>query len=134
MAEALGKAALAALARAKSKQHRAAVPKWAQRIAPAATTNEPAPVMERPAPQGQRLDRVLYLQGRRETAELLRTMVKTIERQGSAEEVFARLRKGAESKPASYAVGVEELLVEVEALVARHEMQNQQNVALDSWR
>lgn len=134
MAEGLGNAALAALARAKSKQRRGPAPKRAQRTSPVATIQEQAPDLERPAPQGQRLDRVLYLQGRRETAELLRTMLKALEHQGSAAEVFARLRKGAESKPASYAVGVEELLVEVEALMTRHEINNPRNVARESWR
>lgn len=88
----------------------------------------------RVAPAGQRVDQVLFRQGRIETAELLSTMLGMIEYQGAAAEVIARLRKGAETKPASYAAGVESLLEEVAALVARHEMNNPQNVARESWR
>lgn len=88
----------------------------------------------RVAPAGQRVDQVLFRQGRIETAELLSTMLGMIEHRGAAAEVIARLRKGAESKPASYAAGVEALLEEVAALVARHEMNNPRNVARDSWR
>lgn len=83
---------------------------------------------------GQRVDQVLFRQGRIETAELLSTMLGMIEYQGAAAEVIARLRKGAESKPASYAAGVESLLEEVAGLVARHEMNNPRNVARESWR
>lgn len=83
---------------------------------------------------GQRVDQVLFRQGRIDTAELLSTMLGMIEYQGAAAEVIARLRKGAESKPASYAAGVESLLEEVAALVARHEMNNPRNVARESWR
>ncbi|WP_156356608.1 hypothetical protein [Pseudomonas sp. NBRC 111135] len=78
---------------------------------------------------GQRVDQVLFRQGRIETAELLSTMLGMIEYQGAAAEVIARLRKGAETKPASYAAGVESLLEEVAALVARHEMAQRENVA-----
>lgn len=88
----------------------------------------------RVAPAGQRIDQVLFRQGRIETAELLSTMLGMIEHQGAAAEVIARLRKGAESKPASYAAGVEALLDEVAAMVARHEMNNPRNVARESWR
>lgn len=88
----------------------------------------------RVAPAGQRIDQVLFRQGRIETAELLSTMLGMIEYQGAAAEVIARLRKGAEAKPASYAAGVEALLDEVAAMVARHEMNNPQNVARESWR
>lgn len=88
----------------------------------------------RVAPAGQRVDQVLFRQGRMETAELLSTMLGMIEYQGAAAEVIARLRKGAESKPASYAAGVESLLEEVAELVARHEMNNPRNVARESWR
>ncbi|MDH0291428.1 hypothetical protein N7414_20070 [Pseudomonas sp. GD04087] len=88
----------------------------------------------RVAPAGQRVDQVLFRQGRIETAELLSTMLGMIEHRGAAAEVIARLRKGAESKPASYAAGVEALLEEVAAMVARHEMNNPQNVARESWR
>lgn len=88
----------------------------------------------RVAPAGQRVDQVLFRQGRIETAELLSTMLGLIEHQGAAAEVIARLRKGAEAKPASYAAGVESLLEEVAALVARHEMNNPRNVARESWR
>lgn len=88
----------------------------------------------RAAPAGQRIDQVLYRQGRAETADLLRTMLGVIEHRGAAAEVIARLRKGAEAKPASYAAGVEALLDEVAAMVARHEMNNPQNVARESWR
>lgn len=88
----------------------------------------------RVAPAGQRIDQVLFRQGRIETAELLTTMLGMIEYQGAAAEVIARLRKGAEAKPASYAAGVEALLDEVAAMVARHEMNNPQNVARESWR
>lgn len=88
----------------------------------------------RVAPAGQRVDQVLFRQGRIETAELLSTMLGMIEYQGAAAEVIARLRKGAEAKPASYAAGVEALLDEVAAMVARHEMNNPQNVARESWR
>lgn len=88
----------------------------------------------RVAPAGQRVDQVLFRQGRIETAELLSTMLGMIEYQGAAAEVIARLRKGAETKPASYAAGVESLLEEVAALVARHEMNNPRNVARESWR
>lgn len=88
----------------------------------------------RVAPAGQRIDQVLFRQGRIETAELLSTMLGMIEYQGAAAEVIARLRKGAEAKPASYAAGVEALLNEVAAMVARHEMNNPQNVARESWR
>lgn len=80
-------------------------------------------------PAGQRVDQVLFRQGRIETAELLSTMLGMIEYQGAAAEVIARLRKGAEAKPASYAAGVESLLEEVAALVARHEMAQRENVA-----
>ncbi|WP_440467152.1 hypothetical protein ACKI1H_29355 [Pseudomonas sp. YH-1] len=83
---------------------------------------------------GQRVDQVLFRQGRIDTAELLSTMLGMIEYQGAAAEVIARLRKGAEAKPASYAAGVESLLEEVAALVARHEMNNPRNVARESWR
>lgn len=83
----------------------------------------------RVAPAGQRVDQVLFRQGRIETAELLSTMLGMIEHQGAASEVIARLRKGAEAKPASYAAGVESLLEEVAALVARHEMAQRENVA-----
>ncbi|MBG6289057.1 hypothetical protein I5I61_16520 [Pseudomonas nitroreducens] len=95
-------------------------------------TEEGLPV--RVAPAGQRIDQVLFRQGRIETAELLSTMLGMIEYQGAAAEVIARLRKGAEAKPASYAAGVEALLDEVAAMVARHEMNNPQNVARESWR
>jgi len=88
----------------------------------------------RVAPAGQRIDQVLFRQGRIETAELLSTMLGMIEYQGAAADVIARLRKGAEAKPASYAAGVEALLDEVAAMVARHEMNNPQNVARESWR
>lgn len=88
----------------------------------------------RVAPAGQRIDQVLFRQGRIETAELLSTMLGMIEYQGAAAEVIARLRKGAEAKPVSYAAGVEALLDEVAALVARHEMNNPRNVARESWR
>lgn len=88
----------------------------------------------RVAQAGQRVDQVLFRQGRIETAELLSTMLGMIEYQGAATEVIARLRKGAEAKPASYAAGVESLLEEVAALVARHEMNNPRNVARESWR
>lgn len=88
----------------------------------------------RVAPAGQRIDQVLFRQGRIETAELLTTMLGMIEYQGAAAEVIVRLRKGAEAKPASYAAGVEALLDEVAAMVARHEMNNPQNVARESWR
>ena len=88
----------------------------------------------RAAPAGQRVDQVLFRQGRIETAELLSTMLGMIEHRGAAAEVIARLRKGAESKPASYAAGVEALLEEVAAMVARHEMNNPRNVARESWR
>lgn len=88
----------------------------------------------RVAPAGQRVDQVLFRQGRIETAELLSTMLGMIEYQGAAAEVIARLRKGAEAKPASYAAGVGALLDEVAAMVARHEMNNPQNVARESWR
>ena len=88
----------------------------------------------RVAPAGQRIDQVLFRQGRIETAELLSTMLGMIEHRGAAAEVIARLRKGAEAKPASYAAGVEALLDEVAAMVARHEMNNPQNVARESWR
>lgn len=88
----------------------------------------------RVAPAGQRVDQVLFRQGRIETAELLSTMLGMIEYQGAAAEVIARLRKGAEAKPASYAAGVESLLEEVAALVARHEMNNPRIVARESWR
>lgn len=83
---------------------------------------------------GQRVDQVLFRQGRIDTADLLSTMLGMIEYQGAAAEVIARLRKGAEAKPASYAAGVESLLEEVAALVARHEMKNSRNVARESWR
>ena len=95
-------------------------------------TEEGLPV--RVAPAGPRVDQVLFRQGRIETAELLSTMLGMIEYQGAAAEVIARLRKGAEAKPASYAAGVESLLEEVAALVARHEMNNPRNVARESWR
>ena len=88
----------------------------------------------RVAPAGQRIDQVLFRQGRIETAELLSTMLGMIEHRGAAAEVIARLRKGAEAKPASYATGVEALLDEVAVMVARHEMNNPQNVARESWR
>lgn len=88
----------------------------------------------RVAPAGQRVDQVLFRQGRIETAELLSTMLGMIEHQGASAEVIARLRRGAEAKPASYAAGVESLLDEVAALVARHEMNNPRNVARESWR
>lgn len=88
----------------------------------------------RVAPAGQRIDQVLFRQGRIETAELLSTMLGMIEHRGAAAEVIARLRKGAEAKPASYAAGVEALLDEVAVMVARHEMNNPQNVARESWR
>ncbi|QEY73253.1 hypothetical protein [Pseudomonas denitrificans (nom. rej.)] len=88
----------------------------------------------RVAPAGQRIDQVLFRQGRIETAELLSTMLGMIEHRGAAAEVIARLRKGAEAKPASYAAGVEALLDEVAAMVSRHEMNNPQNVARESWR
>lgn len=81
------------------------------------------------APAGQRIDQVLFRQGRIETAELLSTMLGMIEHQGAAAEVIAPLRKGAKAKPASYAAGVEALLDEVAAMVERHEMNNPQNVA-----
>ena len=83
---------------------------------------------------GQRVDQVLFRQGRIDTAELLSTMLGMIEYQGAAAEVIARLRKGAEAKPASYAAGVESLLEEAAALVARHKLNNPRNVARESWR
>ena len=126
----------------------------ARRIAPAPArrkalakpaTTEPKAIGHRPeeigeglpvrvAPAGQRVDQVLFRQGRIETAELLSTMLGMIEYQGATADVIARLRKGAETKPASYAAGVESLLEEVAALVARHEMNNPRNVARESWR
>ncbi|GBL54063.1 hypothetical protein PCLA_02r0165 [Pseudomonas citronellolis] len=38
-----------------------------------------------------------------------------------AQEVFRQLRKGASSRPASFAASMESLIAEVEALIAHHE-------------
>lgn len=141
----MGKA-LGTLARQALDRARRVAPDPARRKAlgkPAPT--EPQAIGHRPkeaeeglpvrvAPAGQRVDQVLFRQGRIETAELLSTMLGMIEYQGAAAEVIARLRKWAEAKPASYAAGVESLLEEVAALVARHEMNNPRNVARESWR
>ncbi|MBB4867641.1 hypothetical protein HNP46_006560 [Pseudomonas nitritireducens] len=68
------------------------------------------------------VDKAMFRQGWSDTAELLGTMIGTIEQEGAVKEVFARLRTAAEFKPVSYAAGVEALLAVVETAVTQHRM------------
>ncbi|WP_116422902.1 hypothetical protein [Pseudomonas citronellolis] len=67
------------------------------------------------------MDRVLFLEGRRAAQEILRSFAGMLTHHSKAQEVFRQLRKGASSRPASFAASMESLIAEVEALIAHHE-------------
>jgi len=130
---------LGSLARKTLNRARRVAPAPARRVtkeqelsAQAEQAAAPAPAQAQQA--GPRLDRVLFLEGRRAAQEILSGFTGTLSHSGLAQEVFQQLRKGASSRPASFAAGMESLIAEVEALVARHEMQNPPNVAQETWR
>jgi len=98
-------------------------------VAPVQAERPAAPAQSMAPAAGPRVDRALFLEGRRAAQEILRSFSGMLTHHGKAQEVFQQLRKGASSRPASFAAGMESLIAEVEALIARHENARQQNVA-----
>lgn len=137
MAKPLGSVARKALDRAKRiapAPARGASKAKAMPVSPVQTEQPAAPVLDEARPAEPRVDRVLFLEGRRAAQEILRSFAGMLTHHGKAQEVFRQLRKGASSRPASFAAGMESLIAEVEALIARHEAQNPPIVAQENWR
>lgn len=80
--------------------------------------SSPAAQPQRSEPASPRIDRLLFQQGYSDTQDLLRIGFESL-KSASRAEVFAVLRKSAQERPASYAAGVEALLVKVETLLAQ---------------
>ncbi|WP_275628786.1 hypothetical protein [Pseudomonas sp. 273] len=132
MAKPLGSLARKAMDRARRIAPAPARRASKEKAAPAAPVQTEQPAAPAPAEvqqAGPRLDRVLFLEGRRAAQDFLRGFAGMLTHHGKAQEVFQQLRKGASSRPASFAAGMESLIAEVEALIARHENARQQNVA-----
>jgi hypothetical protein len=76
-------------------------------VSPVQTEQPAAHVLDEAHPAEPRVDRVLFLEGRRAAQEILRSFVGMLTHHGKAQEVFRQLRKGASSRPASFAAGME---------------------------
>lgn len=131
MAKPLGSVARKALDRAKRiapAPAREASKAKAMPVSPVQTEQPAPPVLDEARPAEPRVDRVLFLEGRRAAQEILRGFAGTLTHRGKAQEVFQQLRSGASSRPASFAAGMESLIAEVECSDVRHENAQQQNV------
>lgn len=97
-----------ALARALAKGAR---PVPAAEVLPAAPV--PAPVIA-PIADGGHFDRVGWLEGRKHALDIVRDNKLLLELQGGRPQLADRLRQCMQSKPASFAKGVESIIVLVQ--------------------
>ncbi|WP_156428523.1 hypothetical protein [Pseudomonas sp. URMO17WK12:I11] len=81
----------------------------------------PEDARKRPTFLAPRIVRSLFLAGRSETADLLRSMLEILHCPAQASAMFVQLRASARMKPPSYAAGVESLIGEVESMTVHQE-------------
>ena len=97
-----------ALARALAK---GAKPVPAAEVLPAAPVPAPAP---EPIADGGHFDRVGWLEGRKHALDIVRDNRLLLELQGGRPQLVDRLRQCMQSKPASFAKGVESIIALVQ--------------------
>lgn len=99
-----------ALARALAKGAR---PVPAAEVLPAAPVPAPTPVIA-PIADGGHFDRVGWLEGRKHALDIVRDGRLLLELQGGRTQLVDRLRQCMQSKPASFAKGVESIIALVQ--------------------